>query len=148
LKDTLMDLDGAYDPANLFAKMLRGEIASVKVFEDEVALAIMDIFPQAPGHTLVIAKTPARNFLDLPAAAVGPYLERVQKIAHGVRKALEPDGLQIKQYNGAAAGQSVFHVHFHIIPRWADMDIAPHGGGKADIAELQEQAAKIADALS
>ncbi len=142
-----MDLDDAYDPGNIFAKMLRGEIPCVKVFEDDVALAIMDIFPQSPGHTLVLAKTPARHFLDLPNAATGPYLERVQKIARGVRKALEPDGLQIKQYNGAAAGQSVFHVHFHIIPRWADMDIAPHGGGKAEIAELQAHAAKIAAAL-
>jgi len=142
-----MDLDGAYDPDNIFAKMLRSEIASVKVFEDDVALAIMDIFPQSPGHTLVIAKTPARHFLDLPPHAVGPYLERVQKIARGVRKALAPDGVQIKQYNGAAAGQSVFHVHFHVIPRWADMDIAPHGHGKADIEELQVQAARIAAAL-
>lgn len=142
-----MDLDGAYDPANIFAKMLRGEIGCVKVFEDEVALAIMDIFPQSPGHTLVIAKTPARHFLDMPREAIGPYLDRVQKVARGVRQALAPDGLQIKQYNGAAAGQSVFHVHFHIIPRWADMDIAPHGGGKADIAELELQAAKIAAAL-
>lgn len=142
-----MDLDGVYDPANIFAKMLRGEFACVKVFEDDVALAIMDIFPQSPGHTLVIAKTPARHFLDMPRDTVGPYLERVQKIARGVRKALAPDGLQIKQYNGAAAGQSVFHVHFHIIPRWADMDIAPHGGGKADMAELESQAAQIAAAL-
>lgn len=142
-----MDLDDAYDPGNIFAKMLRGEFSYVKVFEDEVVLAIMDIFPQSPGHTLVIAKTPARHFLDMPAETVGPYLERVQRIARGVRKALAPDGLQIKQYNGAAAGQSVFHVHFHIIPRWADMDIAPHGGGKADIAELEDHAAKIAAAL-
>jgi histidine triad (HIT) family protein len=142
-----MALEGAYDPANIFAKMLRGEFACVKVFEDDVALAIMDLFPQSPGHTLVIAKAQARNFLDLPAEAVGPYLERVQKIARAVREALKPDGIQIQQYNGAAAGQSVFHVHFHVIPRWDDQKLAAHASGKADSAVLEAQAMKIAAAL-
>lgn len=142
-----MALEGAYDPANIFAKMLRGEFACVKVFEDDVALAIMDLFPQSPGHTLVIAKAQARNFLDLPPETVGPYLERVQKIARAARNALGPDGIQIQQYNGAAAGQSVFHVHFHIIPRWDDQTLGAHASGKADIAALESQAMKIAAAL-
>lgn len=141
-------LDGEYDPNNIFAKILRGDVTAVKVYEDDVAVAIMDLFPQAQGHTLVIPKAPARNFLDLPESAVGPYLERVQKIARAVRKALNPDGLLVTQFNGSAAGQSVFHVHFHIIPRWADAKLAGHGHGKmADAQELEALAEKISAAL-
>lgn len=143
-----MSLDGSYDPQNIFARMLRGEMPCHKVFEDEVALAFMDIFPQAPGHTLVIPKTAARNLLDLPASAIGPYMERVQTVARAVRTALQPDGLQIVQFNGGPAGQTVFHIHFHIIPRHVDSVMAPHGlGGRADDTVLAAQAAAIATAL-
>jgi histidine triad (HIT) family protein len=143
-----MSLDGTYDPQNIFAKMLRGEMGCVKVFEDDVALAIMDVFPQSPGHTLVIPKTQAMNFLDLPTESVGPYLERVQRVARAVRKALSPDGVLVTQFNGAAAGQSVFHVHFHIVPRWEGAELTRHGaGGMADQEELKTIAAKIAAAL-
>jgi histidine triad (HIT) family protein len=143
-----MSMDGAYDPENIFAKMLRGEIPCAKAFEDDVALAFMDLFPQSPGHTLVVPKTPARNFLDLPAAKVGPFLERVQLIARAARKAFAPDGVLITQFNGAAAGQSVFHVHFHVIPRWTDSPLRPHAqAAKADLAELAAQAAQLAAAI-
>lgn len=140
-------LDGAYDNDNLFAKILRGEIPCVKVFEDDVALAFMDVFPQSPGHTLVVPKVAARNFLDLPPDKIGPYLERVQRIARAVRKGLSPDGVLINQFNGAAAGQSIFHVHFHIVPRWDGKALTAHGAGRADMAKLQALAAKISAAL-
>jgi histidine triad (HIT) family protein len=141
-------LDGAYDNDNLFAKILRGEVPCAKVFEDEFALAFMDVFPQSPGHTLVLPKTPARNFLELPTEKVGPYLERVQRVARAVRKALQPDGVLINQFNGAVAGQSIFHLHFHIVPRWEGKALTPHGaGGMADMDELKNLAAKIAAAL-
>ncbi len=143
-----MSLDGAYDPQNIFAKMLRGEMSCLKVFEDDVALAIMDIFPQSPGHTLVLPKIPARNFIDMPTDEVGPYLTRVQRVARAVRTALSPDGVLVTQFNGAAAGQTVFHAHFHIVPRWEGVDLARHGAsGMADMDELKAQAAKIAAAL-
>jgi histidine triad (HIT) family protein len=142
-------LTGRYDDANIFAKILRGDMPCVKVFEDDVALAFMDIFPQTPGHTLVIPKAlGARNFLELPGDALGPYFARVQKVAQGVVKALQPDGLIMTQFNGAAAGQTVFHLHVHLIPRWEGVSVKGHGqAGKADMAELQAQATKIAAAI-
>ena len=110
-----MTLHAQYDPDNIFAKMLRGEIPAVKVFEDEIALAFMDIFPQAEGHTLVIPKNvQARNLLEMPTEKIGTYMERVQNVAKAVEKALAPDGVIVTQFNGAAAGQTVFHLHFHI----------------------------------
>ena len=144
-----MSLNGSYDEANLFAKILRGEVPAVNVFEDEVALAFMDIFPQARGHVLIVPKTvKARNFLDLPAELVGPYLERVQRVAKGVAKALNPDGITVTQFSGAPAGQTVFHLHFHIIPRYEGVKLAGHGHqNKADVAELQNLAREIAAAM-
>lgn len=144
-----MSLAGTYDDANIFAKILRGEMPCVRVFEDDVALAFMDIFPQAEGHTLVIPKgVAARNFLDLPDAAVGPYMARVQRLARGVATALKPDGVLIVQYNGAPAGQTVFHLHFHIIPRYEGQSLKGHGvAPKADVASLEALAARIAAAL-
>ena len=140
-----MSLIGAYDDDNIFAKILRGEIPCVKVFEDDVAIAFMDLFPQSRGHTLVLPKAVrARNFLDLPAEKVGPYMERVQRVAIAVEKALKPDGVTVTQFNGAPAGQTIFHLHFHIIPRWADMSLKAHATGKmADLADLNDTAARI-----
>lgn len=144
-----MSLDGAYDDANIFAKILRGEMPSVRVFEDDVALAFMDVFPQSRGHTLVIPKdVRARNLLDLPDDVVGPYMARVQRVARGVAKALTPDGLTIVQFNGAPAGQTVFHLHFHIIPRWEGETMKGHGAAPmADRAALEPIAAQIRAAL-
>ncbi len=144
-----MSLHGSYDDNNLFAKILRGEIPSVKVYEDDEALAFMDIFPQSRGHLLVIPKNvSARNFLELPANRVAPLMERVHKLAIAAEKALKPDGVTVTQFNGEDAGQTIFHLHFHIIPRYAGERLAGHGhSNKADIAELQQIAAKIASAL-
>lgn len=140
-----MTLHADYDPENIFAKILRGDMPSVNVFEDEIALAFMDVFPQAEGHTLVIPKqTEARNFLDMPSDKLGDYMTRVQIVARGVEAALKPDGVVVTQFNGAPAGQTVFHLHFHIIPRWDGQALRGHAGGAmADLAQLEEIAKKI-----
>lgn len=137
----------AYDRDNLFGKMIRGEIPATKVFEDDTVLAIMDIFPQSRGHVLVIPKAPSRNFLDADPAALSAALPRVQRIAKAVQKALKPDGIRLVQYNEAPAGQSVFHLHFHIIPIYEGVDVGRHGQGRADDAELTEISKAIAAAL-
>lgn len=144
-----MSLHGPYDNDNLFAKILRGEIPSVKVYEDDEVLAFMDIFPQARGHVLVIPKNvSARNFLELPADRVAPLMARVHKLTIATEKALKPDGITVTQFNGEDAGQTIFHLHFHIIPRYAGARLAGHSHAqKADIVELQEIAGQIAAAL-
>ena len=144
-----MSLTGAYDPANIFAKILRGEAPCAKVFEDDVVLAFMDVFPQTRGHTLVIPKaSTARNFFEFPPGAVGPYMTSVQTVARAVERALKPDGVSIVQLNGATAGQTVFHLHFHVLPRWEGVAMKGHGKAPmADMAELKALAAQIAAAL-
>lgn len=144
-----MSLHGTYEDDNIFAKIIRGEIPAVKVYEDDIALAFMDLFPQSEGHTLVIPKqAKARNFLELPTDQIGPYMERVQKIAKGVEKALKPDGIVVMQYNGAPAGQTVFHLHFHIIPRQENVSMAGHGqAGQADPEDLEKLATRIREAI-
>ncbi|HET7083324.1 MAG TPA: HIT family protein [Rhizomicrobium sp.] len=137
----------AYDPSNIFAKILRGEIPSVKVYEDARTLAFMDVMPEADGHVLVVPKEPAENILDLSADGMTAMMATVQKVARAVDKALEPDGILLKQYNRAAAGQSVFHVHFHIVPRWEGAGLAPHGKVMVEAAKLEPIAAKIRSAL-
>jgi histidine triad (HIT) family protein len=119
-----MSLDGAYDDANIFAKILRGEIPCHKVYEDDAVIAFMDLFPQSPGHTLVVPKVKARNLFDIEESDLAALMARVKRIAAGVRTALQPDGIVVTQFNGAPAGQSVFHIHVHIVPRYADRDIA------------------------
>ncbi len=135
-----MTLHDSYDPNNIFAKILKGEMPAVKVMEDDIALAFMDVFPQSKGHTLVIPKdVTARNLLEMPTPKLGAYIERVQTVARAVEKALQPDGLVVSQFNGATAGQTVFHLHFHIIPRWEDAAMRQHAQGEmADIEELQK----------
>lgn len=144
-----MSLHGEYDTDNIFAKMLRGEIPCVKVFEDETALAFMDIFPQSKGHTLVIPKrAEARNLIEMPGDLVGSYMQRVQKVAKAVSKALEPDGMVVTQFNGAPAGQTVFHLHFHIIPRYEGDSLKGHSHGQqADMSELNALADKISSCI-
>lgn len=142
-----MSIDGQYDPENIFAKILRGEMPCVKIYEDEQVLAFMDIFPQAPGHVLVVPREPARNLLELTDGALQGAMLRVKRIAQAVKKALNPDGIVMTQFSGAPAGQTVFHVHFHIIPRKEGEALGAHGGGQADMAELQAQAEKIAAAI-
>lgn len=122
-----MSLDAAYDPSNIFAKILRGEMPCWKVYEDEHALAFLDIFPQAPGHTLVIPKISATNLLTFPAECFGPYMASVQKVARGVQSAFAAEGITVFQFNGSAGGQTVFHLHFHIIPRHEGIGLVGHG---------------------
>ena len=137
----------AYDKDNIFAKILRGEIPCVRVYEDARSLAFMDVMPEADGHVLVVPKEGAENILDLSAEGLTAMMATVQKVARAVDKALAPDGILLKQYNRPAAGQSVFHVHFHIVPRWEGMTLAPHGKVMVEAARLEPIAAKIRSAL-
>ena len=137
----------AYDDQNIFAKILRGEIPCVKVYEDAKTLAFMDVMPESDGHVLVIPKEPAENVLDLSADGMAAMMATTQRIARAVDKALAPDGILLKQYNGAAAGQSVFHIHFHVLPRWEGVPLAPHGKVMVQAATLEPIAAKIRSAL-
>ncbi len=136
-----------YDTNNIFAKILRGEIPCVKVYEDAKTLAFMDVMPESEGHVLVVPKEPAENVLALSADGMAAMMATTQKIARAVDKALAPDGILLKQYNGAAAGQSVFHIHFHIVPRWDGVAMAPHGKVMVQAAALEPIAAKIRSAL-
>ncbi|HYS45518.1 MAG TPA: HIT family protein [Rhizomicrobium sp.] len=136
-----------YDPNNIFAKILRGEMPCVKIYEDAKTLAFMDVMPEAEGHVLVVPKEPAENILDLSPEGVAAMMATTQKLAKAVDKALEPDGILLKQYNRAAAGQSIFHVHVHIVPRWDGVPMAPHGKVMVDAATLEPIAAKIRSAL-
>jgi histidine triad (HIT) family protein len=137
----------SYDPNNIFAKILAGQIPSVKVYEDDKTFAFMDVMPEAEGHVLVIPKEGAENILDLSAAGMAAMMATTQKVAKAVDKALSPAGILLKQYNRAAAGQSVFHVHFHIVPRWEGVPMAPHGKVMVEAAKLEPIAAKIRSAL-
>lgn len=141
-----MSLDGEYDDDNVFAKILRGDIPAAKVFEDAHVLVFMDVFPQTRGHTLVISKeSKARCILDVEPKILSHMILDVQRVAKAVCAALRPDGVVITQFNGAAAGQSVFHLHFHVIPRWAGQPARAHGeGGMANPAELADLAKQIA----
>lgn len=138
-------LDGQYDPENIFAMIISGEFKCHKVFEDDVAIAFMDVFPQADGHVLVVPKYQARNFLDFPAQMLGPFMERVQMVMSAVKKALKPEGFSMFQFSGGAGGQSVFHLHFHIVPRTEGVPLKGHGNiERADDAILGEYAKLIA----
>lgn len=138
-----MSIHGTYDAGNIFKKILHGEAPCVKVFEDDAVLAFMDIFPESDGHVLVVPKVESRNFLDLPKGWVGPYMERVQTIAQAVQSALNPDGIRVMQYNGAAATQTVFHVHFHIVPCYEGVKLREHADTPAAMADLEKFAALI-----
>ena len=144
-----MDLDGAYDEANIFAKILRGEMPATKVWEDDDVLAIMDVFPQSDGHVLVLPKrAKARNLLDVDAATLAAVTSTVQRVARAVKAALKPDGLTIMQFNGSAGGQTIDHLHVHVIPRWHGQAMGRHGGAMADVEVLKDQAARIAAELA
>ena len=145
-----MSLHGSYDPQNVFAKILRGEIPSVPVWEDDNVYVFMDAFPQSDGHTLVISKTSnARNILEMEQADLATVTAAVQRTARAIEKALSPDGFIVTQSNGAPAGQTVFHLHFHIIPRWENKTMAGHGqSGMADAEQLKATAERIRQALA
>ena len=144
-----MTLKAAYDPDNIFARILRGEIPSVKIWEDDHVLAFMDVFPQSEGHVLLISKTStARTLLEVDADTLARLTEATRRTARAVDRALNPEGFQIMQLNGDAGGQTVFHLHVHIIPRWADRPMKGHGHAPmADTETLRGLAARIAGAL-
>lgn len=137
-----------YDPTNIFGKILRGELPAHKVYEDDTALVMMDIFPQSRGHALVIPKAASRNLLDADPAALAAVVPLVQRVAKAVKVATGADGVRVAQFNEAAAGQTVFHLHFHIIPVYEGVALGTHaGGGRADDGELIALAKDIAAAL-
>jgi len=137
----------SYDPTNIFAKILKGELPCHKVYEDDTALVMMDIFPQAKGHTLVIPKAASRNLLDADPAAISAVMPLIQRVAAAVKAATRADGIRLAQFNEAPAGQTVFHLHFHLIPAYEGAALGAHGSGRADDAELAQLAKDIADAL-
>jgi len=143
-----MSLTTQYDAENIFAKILRGEMPCAKVYEDGGTLAIMDVFPQSRGHVLVMPRKPSVNLLDVSPKDIGRLFGTVQRVATAVKTALQPDGIVITQFNGAPAGQTVFHTHVHIIPRYDGQTLAGHGtGGAANMDELQALAVSIRNAL-
>jgi histidine triad (HIT) family protein len=141
-----MSLSGVYDDGNIFAKIIRGEAPCAKVYEDQDVVAFLDLFPQSRGHTLVIPKAAkARNILDIDPDGLCRLIRGVQHVVKGLEAALKPDGLVVTQFNGAPAGQTVFHLHFHIVPRYEGVVLAGHGGAAmADPAELAVLAKQIA----
>lgn len=138
----------AYDPQNIFARILRGEFPSHRVYEDETVLAIMDVFPQSRGHTLVIPRAASRNLLDADPAVLSSVMPTVQRIARAVVAATGADGIRVAQFNKSAAGQTVYHLHFHLIPAYAGTEPGRHASGsRADDAELAALAGAIAARL-
>ncbi|MEH3144118.1 MAG: HIT family protein [Methylobacterium frigidaeris] len=138
----------AYDPGNVFGKILRGELPAHTVYEDEHTLAFMDVMPQGRGHTLVIPKTPSRNLLDADPAVLGPLCATVQRVAKAAVAAFGADGAVVTQFNEAEAGQTVFHLHVHVVPRFAGVSLRPHGSRKAEADELAADAETLRAALA
>jgi len=137
----------AYDNNNVFARILRGELPSVKVYEDALTLAFMDIMPSTEGHTLVIPKEPAETVFDLSPDAAAAVMKTTQKIAKAVKKALDCPGVMLVQLNGAASGQTIPHIHFHVLPRQGGLDLKLHGRSMVDPKTLEPVAARIRAAL-
>ena len=143
-----MSLHGQYDPRNIFALILNGEAPCYKIYEDEQVLAFLDVFPQSYGHALVIPKSSqARNILEVEPTVLGAMMAAVQRLTRIIVDELQPDGVQIAQFNGAAAGQTVYHIHMHIIPRWEGKEAGEHGRGKAEAQELQALQARLVERI-
>ena len=136
-----------YDNDNIFAKILRGEAPALKVYEDDFSLAFMDVMPQVAGHTLVIPKDPTEDIFDADPVILGHTMATVQKVGVAVKRAFDVPGIMLAQLNGKAAGQTVFHLHFHILPRAGGVDLKMHAGAMADFAELEVHAQRIKAAL-
>jgi len=137
----------SYDPNNIFAKILRGELPCYKVYEDDKVLAFLDIMPRSPGHTLVLPKAPARNILDIGADDLAHVMTAAQKIAKAAVKAFAADGITIQQFNEGAGGQVVFHLHLHVIPRKVGVAMKPPASEKEKPDVLAEHAKKLAAAI-
>ncbi|HBX57587.1 HIT family protein [Pseudomonas sp. UBA2684] len=139
-----MSLYGDYDAQNVFAQIIRGEAPCFKLYEDDDVLAFLDLFPQSYGHTLVIPKrAAARNLLEIDADNLGRLMRVVQRLTQVLVDELQPDGVQVAQFNGAPAGQTVFHIHVHIVPRFAGQGLGMHASSKADPAELERLQARL-----
>ena len=137
----------AYDDTNVFAKILRGELPSHKIYEDAETFAFMDIMPRGDGHCLVIPKTPSRNILDADPQSLATLIAAVQKVSRAVVKAFSADGVTVQQFNEPAGGQIVFHLHFHVIPRFDGVALRPHSGEMEKPEILAANAGKIRAAL-
>ena len=143
-----MSLAGTYDSGNIFARILTGEAEVATIWDDDQVLAFMDGFPQSSGHALVIPKAAARNLIDIKTEDLLPLITAVQRLTRAIARALEPDGISVLQFNGAVGGQTVFHLHFHVIPRWQEHAMRPHAQGiRADSSELRSLAKRIAAEL-
>jgi len=138
----------SYDPNNIFAKILRGELPSYKVYEDDKTLAFLDIMPRSPGHTLVLPKASARNILDVGPDDLGHVMTVAQKVAKAVMTAFEADGVTLQQFNEGAGGQVVFHLHVHVIPRKTGVAMKPPASAKEKPELLAEHAKKLAAAIA
>jgi histidine triad (HIT) family protein len=141
-------LTPTYDPSNIFARILRGEAPCVKVYEDEAALAFMDVMPRAEGHTLVIPKVPARTLFDIDPQDLARLMPAVQKVGRAVMAGMKAEGLSLQQFNETAGGQVVFHLHFHLLPRWSGVALRPPGGPFQNAEALKPHADKIIAALA
>jgi histidine triad (HIT) family protein len=137
----------AYDQGNIFARILRGEVPAHKVYEDPATIVIMDVMPQSEGHALVIPKVPVENLFELDEEAAAAVMRTARRVALAARRAFRPDGITLMQFNGAEAGQTVFHFHLHVVPRYAGKPLRSHGRGMADPAQLVAQAARLKAAL-
>ena len=143
-----MSLHGDYDPQNIFAQIIRGEAPCYKLYEDDDVLAFLDLFPQSYGHTLVIPKrAAARNILDIDADELCKLMRVTQQLTRVLVDELQPEGVQVAQFNGAPAGQTVFHIHMHIVPRFAGQGLGVHASSKADPGELQQLQARLVQRL-
>jgi len=138
----------AYDRNNIFAKILRGEIPCYKVYEDDNVLAFMDVMPQSDGHTLIIPKYEAENIFQLPVGELQTLIAATQHIAIAARKAFNADGITLMQFNGESSGQTVFHIHFHVVPRYDGKPMAMHARGMADKTVLEKHAELLKQALN
>jgi histidine triad (HIT) family protein len=140
-------LTPTYDPDNIFAKILRGQAPCVKVYEDDLALAFMDVMPRAEGHTLVIPKVPARNLFDIAPGDLAAFMPAVRKVALAAMAGMKAEGVVIQQYNEAPSGQQVFHLHFHVLPCWTGVALRPPGGPVQNAEALRPYAERIISAL-
>jgi histidine triad (HIT) family protein len=136
-----------YDPNNTFAKILRDDLPAHRVYEDDETLAFMDVMPRCEGHTLVVPKTPARNVLDASSAQLAACMKTVQKVSGALMKAFGATGITVQQFNEPAGGQVVFHLHFHVLPRWEGVTLGPHSGKMEKQDVLAANAEKIRKAL-
>jgi histidine triad (HIT) family protein len=136
-----------YDPENIFAKIIRGELPAYKIYEDDRTIAFLDIMPRAPGHMLVIPKHPARNILDIPADELAHVIKVAQKLARAGKDVFGADGITVQQFNERAGGQVVFHLHVHVIPRKEGVALKPPASEKEKPEVLEEHARKLRAAL-